>query len=191
TARAERRFGATRLVACTRSDATTPDARRAALAPALAWRPHAIVAAFPVALLGHRIVTLPFRDARRLGETVLLELVGQLAADRGDGAAGHLPLDTDGGGTRVLAALARRPRVEALSDALAAVGAAAARVDAALVGALGLLDGAGDTALVLADGERSALAIRRDGRLAGLRALASDPAVDVAAFVSEVRWTLA
>ena len=190
-AQAERRFGATRLVACTRSDATTADARRAALAPALAWRPHAIVAALPVGVLGHRIVTLPFRDAGRLDETVLLELVGQLPADPGDVASGHLSLGGDGGGTRVLAALARRSRVDALGDALAAAGAPPARVDAALVGAVHLLDGAGDAALVLADGAHSAIAIRRDGRLAGLRAVASDPAVDAGAFAREVRWTLA
>jgi len=190
-AQAERRFGVTRLVACARHDATTIEERRAALSPALAWRPHAIVTALPVALLGHRIVTLPFRDARRLGETVLLELVGQLPADPGDVSSGHLPLGADGGSTRVLAALARRPRVDALCDALAAAGAPAARVDAALVGALRLLDGAADGALLLADGERSAIAIRRDGRLASIRALTNDPAIDAAAFVREVRWTLA
>jgi len=190
-ARAERRFGVTRLVACTRAAATTADARRTALAPVLAWRPHVIVAALPVAQLGHRIVTLPFRDARRLGETVLLELVGQLPADPGDVASGHLPLGADGGGTRVLAALARRGHVDALCDAARAAGMPAVSVDAALIGVAHLVDGTDDTSLLLADGERSAIAIRRGGRLAGLRALASDPTLDAAAFVREVRWTLA
>jgi hypothetical protein len=143
-ARAERRFGVTRLVACTRATATTADARRAALAPVLAWRPHAIVAALPVAQLGHRIVTLPFRDAGRLDETVLLDL-GRCPPIR-DVASGHLSLGGDGGGTRARRAR-RHSRVDALGDALAA-SAPPARVDAALAGAVHLLDGAGDAALV-------------------------------------------
>src|SRR5262249_34293707 len=44
-------------------------------------------------------------------------------------------------------------------------------------------------ALVMADGTRSAVVVRRAGRLAGLRALAAD-AADPGALASEVRWTL-
>jgi hypothetical protein len=195
-ARAERRLGATRLVSCGRVTCATADDRRAVLASALAWRPHVVVAALPVAALAHRVLVLPFRDARRIAETVPLELVGQLPADPGDVVTGHLTLEAGDAGTRVLAAVARRAHVVALADALADAGARPTQVDAALVGAFHLL-GAGaaaetdDTALLLLDGARSALAVRRHGRLAGLRALSADPTGDPAAFDREVRWTLA
>jgi Tfp pilus assembly protein PilN len=191
-ARAERRLGTTRLVSCTRVPCATPDARRAALESALEWGPSLIVAALPLAELGHRVLTLPFRDARRLGETVTLELVGQLPADPGDVVAGHLGLETSSDGTRVLAAVARRGRLASLCATLADAGAPPARVDAALVGVAHLVEAtrAADAALLLADGSRSAVVVRRNGRLAGLRALATDPAVDPAAFDREARWTL-
>src|SRR5207247_717053 len=47
-----------------------------------------------------------------------------------------------------------------------------------------------DQALVIADGAASALALRRGGRLAGLRALGAS-AREPAALASEVRWSLA
>ena len=192
-AQAERRLGTTRLIACTRVPCTSADARRAALAPMLAWRPSLVVAALPIAALGHRILTLPFRDPRRVRETVLLELLGQLPADPGDVVAGSLTLDVTAEGTRVLAALARRTQVETLCTTLADAGIRPERVDAALVAAAHLLESthATDVALLLADGNRSAVMVRRNGRLAGLRALATDPAADPAAFDREVRWTLA
>jgi Tfp pilus assembly protein PilN len=192
-AQVERRLGGTRLVGCSRVSCAQPDARRTALASALAWRPSVVVAALPIGVLAHRVLTLPFRDRRRIGETVLLELLGQLPADPGDVTAGHLVLDDAAGDTRVLAALARRASVEALCATLADAGARPARVDAALVGVAHLLDAAhaGDVALVLADAERSAVVVRRAGRLAGLRALSTAPRRDGPAFAREVGWTIA
>jgi hypothetical protein len=191
--RVERRLGAIRAVACERLPAATPDERNAALAAVRAWRPHTVATALPPAVLAHRTIELPFRDARRVGETVTLELVGRLPNDPGDVATGHLTLEVARSGTRCLAALARRTHVNALSAALAGAGIAPDRVDAGLLGVWHLVEpgAAVDAALVLADAERSAVALRRGGRLVGLRALAARPADDAGAFAAEVRWALA
>ncbi len=186
----ERRLGATRVVRAERVRAATAAERRAALDDVRRWRPHTIVAAVPPAALAHRVLELPFRDARRVSETVTLELLGRLPADPGDVATGHLPLEIGPSGTRCLAALARRADVAAVAAALDEAGVAPDRIDAGLVGVCHLVEPA-DAVLVLADGERSAVAIRRGGRPAGLRALASRPADGPAAFVAEVRWALA
>jgi hypothetical protein len=190
--RAERRFGATRLVDCVRLPCATAEARHAALDRALAWRPTTIVAAVPLARTAHRLLTLPFRDARRIRETVALELVGQLPADPGDLAAGHLVVEHGPTGSRVLAAVARAAALRELCATLEQAGAAPHRIDVALVGAWHLVDSTqvSDGALVLADGDRSAVAVRRDGCVAGVRALATDPRTDGPRFVREVAWVL-
>jgi Tfp pilus assembly protein PilN len=190
--RVERRMGTTRVVSCERHPATSADERAAVLAGVRAWRPQTVAAALPLAVLAHRTIELPFRDARRVGETVTLELLGRLPNDPGDVATGHVTLEVGPSGTRCLAALARRADVDALAAALADAGLAPDRVDAALFGVWRLIapGAAADAALVLADGDRSAVALRRGGRLVGLRALAARPSDD-AAFVAEVRWVLA
>src|SRR5207244_3657815 len=94
-------------------------------------------------------------------------------------------------GATVLAAVARRTDVEACVEPLVAADLAPARLDLAPLPAWGLVpDTAGDTALVLADGARSALSLRRDGRIVALRALGA-PATEPAALAAEVRWNLA
>jgi Tfp pilus assembly protein PilN len=190
--RAERRFGTTRLVSCARVPCPTPAERRSALTAALAWRPHLVVAALPLSRLAHRFLTLPFRDSRRVAETITLELVGQLPADPGEVAAGHRRLETSAAGSRCLAAVARRAHVDALTGELANAGARAVRVEAALLGVAHLVDAAAatDAALVLADGERSAIVRCRAGAPVALRALGALPAV-AEEFAAEVRWTLA
>lgn len=190
-ARAERRLGRVRLVDCARVPCATPEARRAALEAALAWGPHVVAAALPLARTTHRLLALPFRDPRRVRETVGLELAGQLPGDPGDAVTGHVAVERTADGTRVLAAIARADAIRDLRAALAAAGAAPHRVDLGLVGTWHLLGPAGDGAIVLADGERSAIVVRRGGRVAGLRALATAPAADPAGFVRELRWALA
>jgi Tfp pilus assembly protein PilN len=191
--RVERRMGVLRVLACERLPAPTSADRRAALAAVRAWRPHTVATAVPLAALAHRTIELPFRDARRVGETVTLELLGRLPNDPGDVVTGHLTLEVGSSGTRCLAALARRSHVDALSAALDDAGVASDRIDAGLLGVWHLVEPAAtaDAALVLADGERSAIALRRGGRLVGLRALAVRPADDAGAFAAEVRWALA
>ena len=191
-AQVERRLGTTRLVACERIPCTTTTARRTALEPALAWRPTQIVSTLPVSATVHRVLTLPFHDRRRVRETVALELLGQLPADPGDVATGHVALETTAEGTRVWAMLARQTSIATLRQALREAGASPLRVDATLLGVWHLV-GAGhtsDAALVLADGRASAVAVRRGGILVGLRALAADPAANPTAFAAEVHWAL-
>jgi Tfp pilus assembly protein PilN len=188
--RVERRMGTTRVVGSAR--VRTDDGYQV-LDAVRAWRPRTIVAALPLATLAHRTIELPFRDARRVGETVTLELLGRLPNDPGDVVTGHLRLEVGPSGTHCLAALARRAQVDALHATLAGAGIEPDRVDAALLGVWHLVEpaAAADAALVLADGERSAVAVHRNGRLVGLRALATGPADDPDAFVAEVRWALA
>jgi len=191
-ARAERRLGATRLVELARHPYADQATLAAVLAPALAWRPTTIVTALPLARASHRVLTLPFRDPRRLTETVPLELAGQLPVDVGDAATGFVPIETSSAGTRVVAALARRAEVDGLRKTLAAAGAPAARVELAPLAAWHVVEPARaqSAALVVADGGASALALRRDGRHAGMRALATDPSTDAKAFATEVRWVV-
>jgi len=91
----------------------------------------------------------------------------------------------------VLAAAVRRDELESHGALLAGARLAPARVDLAPLPAWNLLPATrDDQALVIADGAASALALRRGGRLAGLRALGAS-AREPAELASEVRWSLA
>ena len=186
-ARGERVLGAVRLLGIERIPIDDP-----AALPALATGRRTLVrSALPAALATHRTLVLPFADRRRLAETVPLELAGQLGVDAADEAIAFTPLGGTDGGTAVLAVAARRDDVAAHRALLAAAGLAAAHVDLAPLPVWSLVPpAAGDVGLVLADGERSALSVRRDGRLAGLRALGAR-GTDAAALAAEVRWSLA
>src|SRR5436190_701242 len=82
------------------------------------------------------------------------------------------PLAHTDAGTVVLAAAARRADLEASIEPLVAAGLPPARVELAPIAVWSLMpDAAGDAAIVVADGERSALSVRRGGRIVGLRAL--------------------
>ena len=190
-ARAVRAFGAVRLGAVERIAFADRAELVGALAQLAASRPQAVLTALPAALVTHRFVTLPFRDRRRLAATVPLELLGQLPAAPEDPVIAFEPLARTQAGTVVLAAVARRTDVDAYLEPFVAAGLAPARLDLAPLPAWGLLrDTAGDAALVLADGARSALSVRRDGRIVALRALGA-PAAEPAALAAEVRWSLA
>ncbi|TMA39452.1 MAG: hypothetical protein E6J79_03330 [Deltaproteobacteria bacterium] len=190
-ARAVRTFGAVRLGAVERIPFADRGELAGALAQLAAWRPQAVFTALPAALATHRIFTLPFRDRRRLAATAPLELLGQLPVAPEDPVIAFEALARTEAGATVLAAVARRTDVEACVEPLVAADLAPARLDLAPLPAWGLVpDTAGDTALVLADGARSALSLRRDGRIVALRALGA-PATEPAALAAEVRWNLA
>src|SRR5437870_2174678 len=190
-ARAVRAFGAVRLGTVERIACADRTELSAALERLAASRPEAVMTALPAALVTHRILTLPFRARHRLAATVPFELLGQLPAAPDDPVVAFERLARTESGTVVLAAVARRADVDASLEPLVAAGLAPARVDLAPLPVWNLVPAAaGDTALVLADGERSALSIRRGGRIAGLRALAA-AASEPAELAAEVRWTLA
>src|SRR5881398_3283371 len=190
-ASAVRAFGAVRLGAVERIAFADRAELSAALERLAASRPQAVVAALPAALVTHRILTLPFRGRHRLAATVPFELLGQLPAAPDDPVIAFERLARTEGGTVVLAAVARRADVDAYLQPLVAAGLAPARVDLAPLPVWNLVPAAaGDTALVLADGERSALSVRRGGRIAGLRALGA-AASEPTELAAEVRWALA
>src|SRR5262249_56594447 len=84
------------------------------------------------------------------------------------------PTGHTAGGSEMLAAAVRRADLAARGAALTEAGLTAARIDLAPIPALVLLpDTMASAALVLADGASSAVVVRRDGRVPGLRAPAS------------------
>ena len=190
-ARAVRAFGAVRLGAVERITFADRTELSGVLAELAVSRPQAVLTALPPLLVTHRIFTLPFRDRRRLAATVPLELLGQLPAAPDDPVIAFESLVRTEAGTVVLAAVARRADVDAYLAPFVAAGLAPARLDLVPLPAWGLVpDTAGDAALVIADGDRSALSVRRDGRVAALRALGA-AAAEPAALAAEVRWSLA
>ena len=189
-ARGERRFGALRSLGVERRQADDDATRGAVLARAARWRPHVVLTALPAARVTHRVLTLPFHDRRRVRRTAPLELLGQLPLDPEDAVVACATLGRAGGEATVLGAVARRADIDAVVRTLAAAGIAPARIDLAPLPVWNLVPGSDDTALLLADGTRSALMLRRGAQIAGLRALATS-ARDVAGLAAEVRWSLA
>jgi Tfp pilus assembly protein PilN len=190
-ARAERRLGRVTVRGLARVAAADSGAVAAAFASVAAWRPQLVRTVVPAAAVTHRFLRLPFRDQRRLARTVPLELAGHLPFDAGDAPIAFARIDVAGDGATVLAALAPRPALDAAMAPLRAAGLRAARVELAPLPAWRLVPpGVGDAALVIADGGRSALSIRRDGRVAALRALGA-VGEEPDALVAEVRWALA
>jgi hypothetical protein len=151
----------------------------------------AVLSAIAPHRIAHRVLVLPFRDRRRIGRAAPLELLGQLPLDADGVKIACAPLGPAPGGTAVLAAAVREDDLAAHRAALARAGVAPTAIDLSPLPLWNLVSpGADDVALVLADDARSALTIRRGGRIAGLRALDALPR-EPAAFAAEVRWSLA
>jgi len=194
---AERRLGTTRRTRLERRPVRAPDAIAAVLADVARRRPDIVLTALPAALVTHRLLALPFRQPRRIARTAPLELLGQIPVDASgarledddDLVVACAPVETTGAGSLVLAAAVRRADLDAHLARFADAGLHAVRVELAPLPAWSLV-AEDDAALVLADGERSALTLRHGGRLAALRALGTS-ARDPARFGAEVRWSLA
>jgi len=187
----ERGLGAARLTAVERVPLDDgPEPLRAALAALAAARPAAVLTTLPLAVCTHRLLQLPFRDRTRLARTVPLELLAQLPVGPDELLVASHTIRRTAAGSEVLAVAVRRSDLDARIAALAEAGLAPTRIDLAPVPALAVVPDEIDTvALVMADGTRSAVVVRRAGQLSGLRALAAD-AGDLGALASEVRWTL-
>lgn len=163
---------------------------RRALGAVAARRPGAVLSVLPAAASTHRVLTLPFRDRSRIVRTAPLELLGQLPLSPEEAVVAVRPIARVPGGTTVLAAAVRRADLDAHLALLAGAGLPAKRIDLAPLPALDLVpDGAGAVALLVADGPRSAIVVRRDGHLAGLRALGTN-AREPVALATEARWAL-
>jgi len=190
-ARGERSFGLVRMHGVDRIplDGSSESLRRA-LSDLTVHRPGAVLSVLPVAGSTHRLLTLPFRDRSRLARTAPLELLGQLPLTSEDAVVAVRPIARVPGGTTVLAVAVRRAHLEAHLALLAEAGLRSSRVDLAPLPALDLVpEHEGPVALVVADGTRSAVVVRRDGRLTGLRALGGD-AGDPELLAIEARWAL-
>jgi len=188
--RADRRLGVTRLTAIERIAVEGPASVPAALARLVVHRPLEVRTVLPAHAVTHRTLVLPFRDRRRLARTVPLELLGQLPLDPPDATVAFTSLGMVEGGTVVLAAAARAADVAEHAALLAAGGLPPARIDLGPLPAWNLLPATlGDAALLHADGAWSSVSVRRDGRLAGLRALGA-AAADPHALAAEVHWSL-
>jgi Tfp pilus assembly protein PilN len=192
-ARAEHRFGASRITGLARLPYATPAGLAEALARAIpADRAIHVAIAVPLASAAHRLFELPFSDGRRLAETVPLELVGQLPADPGEVAIGFEVVTRSSRCSTILAAAVRRDDLAAARAPLAAAGRAADEVALAPAPVWSLLDRSAvhDVALVLAEHGRSTVSVRRAGHVVLVRALTGSPG-DGAAFANEVRWAIA
>lgn len=156
-----------------------------------------VVTALPGSVVTHRILTLPFRDRKRLDQTVPFELETHLPFELDDAVVDYQVLGSDGQAAVVLAALAPKTAVRAHLQALAAAGLDPRVVDLAPLAALNVLrmgnaDRERATVLVTLDSDRTTVALLRDGRLAGMRALGRGPGAngDLAALIRDIRWSL-
>lgn len=190
-AHGERALGRVRLRSFARLPLAAPAQLPDVLRELARTSPHSVLTALPLDLVTHRMLVLPFRDRRRLGRAAPLELLGQLPAEVDDALVASSPLGAVAAGTAVLAAVVRRTDLAAHRAAFEAAGLPLGRTDLAPLPAWNLLraDDA-DLALLVADGTRSTLSLRRGGRIAHLRALGAS-AGEPEALAAEVRWTLA
>src|SRR5438552_2364235 len=189
-ARGERAFGTVRLTGVERIpyDGAAELAERLA---ALAAPSTTVLTAIPATAVTQRLLVLPFRDPRRLARTLRLELFGQLPEEPEDALVAYESLGRVTEGSAVLAVVARQADIAAHRALLGPAGLSPLRIELAPLPAWNLLPPAlADAGLLLADGTRSTLSIRRDGRIAGLRALVAS-ADDPAALAAEARWSLA
>jgi general secretion pathway protein L len=143
------------------------DLRALAAAHDLRW--DEVVSALPGELVTHRILTLPFHDRKRLDRTVPFELESNLPFELDDTVVDYQVLGTDGEAAVVLAALAELNVLR-----------------------MGQADRDRATAFLTLDADRTTVALLRDGRLVGLRALSRGVGTngDLAAVVRDVRWSL-
>ena len=98
------------------------------LAPALARLlgqtgiPDIVISAMPGELVAKRLLTLPFRDRRKLEQAVPFALEEHLPFSVEDAVVAYMPLLRDGKTSLVLAALVRKDDLRAHLDLLATAG---------------------------------------------------------------------
>lgn len=180
----EHRLGRRRLVGVAQWPAS--DVARTA---ALLRQASVVRLSVPAQLTTHRWLTLPFRRVGQLAATAPLELLAQLPHEPADVTVGWCRTGRDASGSTVLAAATRG----ATLDALRAAPGLPRSVETWFgpLAAWSLLPArAGDLILLIADGARSSLSVRRDGRVVALRGLDAVP-TDDDSFADEVCRTLA
>ncbi len=189
-------------------DSRTPlvERLRALLAQQQA-KPDTVLVALPSELVSQRVFRLPFRDRRKLDQTVPFELETQVPFALDDIVVDYQIVQRDRSGATVLAATVRKQDLREYLDALSAAGLDPKVVDFGPLCSVNLLRLYGDhlppTYAYVEFADRDvAVAVFRDGNLLGVRSLllASPPAANGAAaptpaaaevLVQEMRWTLA
>ncbi len=167
-----------------------------------------MVSALPAESVSWRTLRLPFRDNRKIAQTVPFELESNVPFGLDDVVVDYQVLDRDDAGTTVLAALAPKDEVERHLELLQAAGVDPKIVDAgplALLNALNLVTDRPRSFAFVHCGERAVtVALFRGGKLEGVRTLTDTEAFGVAgngaangaatspgpALVGSVRWTL-
>jgi len=171
------------------------DLRDLATANGITW--DEVVSVLPGDLATHRILSLPFRDRKRLDQTVPFELEAHLPFELDDAIVDYQVLEGGNGANHVLAVLAPKAAVRSHLAALAQAGVDPRLVDLASLTPLNVVRDAakargGSLAYVGLDAQRTTVAVLVDGRLVGLRVLSHGvgDGDDVEDCFREVRWSL-
>ncbi|HSD09871.1 MAG TPA: type II secretion system protein GspL [Candidatus Binatia bacterium] len=154
-----------------------------------------VLSALPGDAAVYRFLELPFRDWRKLQQTVPFELESQVPFAVDDAIVDFQVIDKTANGARVFAALAPKSRIEDHLKALAEAGLDPAVVDFAPLTTLNVLqlfegDRPERYAFLHVSAARGTLAIYRGGRLENLRVIDVAGEPPVPAFVREIVWSL-
>lgn len=147
------------------------EALRRSLAERCPRPPDAVASALAGDRVSHRILRLPFSDPGRLAATVPFELESQVPFDLEDSLTTFTILHRNGSGAEVLAAIAAREDVREHLEELRSAGLDPAIVDVGGIATAGLVQLALRDALVVEARADGGVALLRDGRLEGFRAL--------------------
>ncbi len=163
-----------------------------------------VLTALPGELVSWRTLHLPFRDNRKVAQTVPFELESNVPFGLDEVVVDYQILARDSSGTTVLAALAPKSEVERHLELLRNAGVDPKIVDAGPLAALNTVNLIADRPPTFAfvDGSAGAVtvALYRNGSLAGVRSLTSMIAVAtngngsqapaVSPLAANLRWTL-
>lgn len=154
-----------------------------------------VLTALPGNAAAYRILDLPFRDRRKLGQTVPFELESQVPFALEEAIVDFLVLSKTAEGARVFAAMVPRQRIEEHLKALADAGLDPAVVDFAPLSTLNVLqlfdgDRPNRYAFVHVSSGQGTVALYNDGCLEGLRVLDVGAGAESAELAREVCWSL-
>ena len=154
-----------------------------------------VLSALPGRSVSHRILDLPFRDRRKLQQTVPFEIETRVPFALEDAIVDFQVLSRNGAGTRVFAALAPRDSIDEHLKTLAEAGLEPAILDFAPLSTLNVLqlfegERPGRYGFLHVFGGRGTLAVYENGALGGLRVLdvAGEPLAP--ALRREILWSL-
>jgi general secretion pathway protein L len=154
-----------------------------------------VLSALPGDAAAYRFLDLPFRDWRKLQQTVPFELESQVPFAIDESIVDFQILEKTANGARVFAALTPKSRIEDHLKVLSEAGLDPAVVDFAPLATLNVLqlfegDRPQRYAFLHVSAARGTLAIYRDGRLENLRVIDVAGESPVPGFVREVVWSL-